>query len=453
MAAAAKSVSGEDDTNSSGGRRNRPKLEVAPFIRSTYSILDSQAGEDNAKYIKWNTDGTALHIVDEHGFAKEVLPRFFKHSNISSFIRQLNIYGFNKTKQDPQWKEFKNPNFKRGCPHLLSNIHRRTTAGKGKKRGGTAEVEKVLAAQKLKANDQLEFKKLLEDMKEMKSVSEKLARRLRGVETENRALQQKYRSKTLQTEKIKLRLEQATKEREAASRERDRISNRFQKMSTQVHKMYLFMCMVYQKGGDGNRGSLHYNPGESSSSARTVTRQHSLNDYLSNGLLKNAPVLPFHQDDDDKEGVEFNAVDGLDDDSPGMFDVDDPLSSPPSLRRGNSFQSIPDANISSISSIGTGGSATGSTRGSSSVLGKRTRPPAAIEDTDRLLSVGSSIGSFEYDNLRENFNSKARNATQRMNSVEESLGRITGGEGRYDNARLFDDGDASLLEEFDTPSF
>ncbi|NWX94058.1 HSF1 protein, partial [Nothoprocta pentlandii] len=40
--------------------------------------------------LSWQS-GNSFHVFDQGQFAKEVLPKYFKHNNMASFVRQLNM--------------------------------------------------------------------------------------------------------------------------------------------------------------------------------------------------------------------------------------------------------------------------------------------------------------------------------------------------------------------------
>ena len=46
--------------------------------------------------ICWTDDGNSFTIKNQGEFTKTLLPYYYKHSNMASFVRQLNMYGFHK---------------------------------------------------------------------------------------------------------------------------------------------------------------------------------------------------------------------------------------------------------------------------------------------------------------------------------------------------------------------
>lgn len=114
------------------GASQGPKVVQTAFIHKLYSMLE----DPNIQHlISWSNNNDSFVMSPSSEFSK-VLAQYFKHTNISSFVRQLNMYGFHKVSdvfhtgspESALW-EFKhgNGNFKKGDLMGLREIKRRAS--------------------------------------------------------------------------------------------------------------------------------------------------------------------------------------------------------------------------------------------------------------------------------------------------------------------------------------
>lgn len=107
-----------------GGEAGLQGQSMAPFLTKLFQIVSNLATD---QAIIWTPKGDSFVITDPETFARDILPTYFKHNNIRSFIRQLNTYGFRKRtniSSSDEHLEFFHEKFRRDEPGLLTQIKR-----------------------------------------------------------------------------------------------------------------------------------------------------------------------------------------------------------------------------------------------------------------------------------------------------------------------------------------
>ncbi|XP_039759665.1 heat shock factor protein isoform X4 [Pararge aegeria] len=158
---------------------------VPAFLGKLWKLVNDS---ETNHLISWSPGGKTFVIKNQADFARELLPLYYKHNNMASFIRQLNMYGFHKItsvengglRYEKDEIEFSHPCFMRGHAYLLEHIKRKIANPKAivaSNEGG----DKILLKPEL-------MNKVLADVKQMKGKQESLDAKFSAMKQENEAL-------------------------------------------------------------------------------------------------------------------------------------------------------------------------------------------------------------------------------------------------------------------------
>jgi hypothetical protein len=122
---------------------------IPPFLRKLWDMVNDNGNET---IICWLEDGDGFKVPKPRELSTQILPKYF-NGTLCSFVRQLNLYGFNKIGDDFAFKHYDGL-FKRGQEDKLvfierrKNIKTRSRNTTDSENGSNAKQKKLSKSQK-----------------------------------------------------------------------------------------------------------------------------------------------------------------------------------------------------------------------------------------------------------------------------------------------------------------
>lgn len=175
---------------------------VPAFLAKLWKMVDDP---ETDSMISWGDTGNSFVIHNQSEFSSLLLPYYYKHSNMASFVRQLNMYGFHKVvgvdsgglkSEKTEEMEFAHTSFLRGQEILLENIKRKVATSKATPSSSAGFVPSIKTEK---------VTEMLNEVNQLKDKQEDMDGKLETMKKENEALWREVvslRQKHLSQQKI-----------------------------------------------------------------------------------------------------------------------------------------------------------------------------------------------------------------------------------------------------------
>ena len=92
------------------------------FPSKLHAMINDAAKKGFDEVVCWLPGGQVFKVLDPARFTEEVMPKYFNQRKYKSFLRQLNLYGFQRIHHGPHKGGYAHEYFLQGAPALCEKI-------------------------------------------------------------------------------------------------------------------------------------------------------------------------------------------------------------------------------------------------------------------------------------------------------------------------------------------
>jgi hypothetical protein len=112
-----------------GDKKPRYAIKDDPFPLKIYRMLEEAEENGQEHILSFLPHGRVFAIHNPNKFMEDIMPTYFSTTRMSSFQRQLNMYGFRRITEGPDKGGFHHKSFLKGKKELVEQIKRKKPLG------------------------------------------------------------------------------------------------------------------------------------------------------------------------------------------------------------------------------------------------------------------------------------------------------------------------------------